>query len=222
MIEAVAGADQETPYQGEQVMPDPPKPARSPRHRPVHLIDLMALFAAVALTLVSPGIMKAIIPAASHHNWDRRQYLAHLAALVMIWWTVALVPLVPSGDRRGLRRILRGYGSAAILAAATTALFLLLRQVPAVILLATGAGSSPLGLFKPRLFDILEHAPDASAASVVAVWTILALTRTGRRPSNWFERLGCIVGGTWIVMAFLSLLIWIVSIPWVITSGIPW
>jgi hypothetical protein len=188
----------------------------------LHLLDLMALVAAVALTLVSPAIMKAIIPAASHHNWDRRQYLAHLAALVMIWWTVTLVPLVLSGNPRGLRRIIRCYGCAAILAAATTALFLVLRQAPAVILLATGTGTSPLGLFQSRLFDILEHAPDASAASVLAVWTTLALTGTGRRPSNWLERLGCIMGWAWIVMGFLSLIIWIVSIPWVMTSGIPW
>ena len=203
-------------------MPDPPKTAGQVPHRPLHLLDLMALVAAVALTLVSPAIMKAIIPATNHQNWDRRQYLAHLAALVMIWWTMTLVPLVLSGGRRDLQRVFRGYGCAAILAAATTALFLLLRQVPAVILLATGAGSSPLGLFQPRLFDILEHAPDASAASVIAVWTILALTGTGRRPSDWFERLGCLVGWTWIMMGFLSLLIWIVSIPWVMRSGIPW
>jgi hypothetical protein len=207
---------------GQWEMAEPPKPTKPSRHRPLHLLDLMAMVAAVALTLVSPAIMKAIIPADAHHNWDRRQYLAHLAALVMIWWTVTLVPLVLFGNGRGLRRIIRGYGCAAILAAATTALFLVLRQAPAVMLLATGAGSSPMGLFKPRLFDILEHAPDASAASVVAVWTILALTGTGRRPSNWFERLGCLVGWTWIVMGFLSLIIWIVSIPRVMRSGIPW
>ncbi len=203
-------------------MPDLPKPTGPAPRRPLHLLDLMALVAAVALTLVSPAIMKAIIPAASHHNWDRRQYLAHLAALVMIWWTATLVPLVLSGDPRGLRHVTRGYGGAAILAAVTAAAFLLVRQVPAIILLATGAGSSPLGLFKPRLFDILEHAPDASAASIIAVWTMLAVTRSGRRPSNWFEWLGCLVGWSWSVMGFLSLIIWIVSIPWVMTSGIPW
>ena len=203
-------------------MADPLEPAGQAPRRPLHLLDLMALVAAVAFTLVSPAIMKAIIPATSHHNWDRRQYLAHLAALVMIGWTVTLVPLVLSGGRRDLRRIFRGYGCAAILAAATTVSFLLLRQAPAVILLATGVGSSPLGLFKPRLFDILEHAPDASAASVIAAWTTLALTGTGRRPSNWFERLGCAMGWMWIVMGFLSLIIWIVSIRWVMTSGIPW
>lgn len=203
-------------------MLEPPRSAERAPQRPLHLLDLMALVAAVALTLISPAVMRAIIPAANHHNWDRRQYLAHLAALIMIWWTIILVPLVLSGDRRGLRRVIRGYGSAAILAGATAAVFLVLRQVPAVILLLTRRASSPMEIFEPRLFDILEHAPDASAASVLAVWIILMLTETGRRPSSWFERLGCAMGWMWVVMGFLSLIIWIVSIRWVITSGIPW
>ena len=203
-------------------MPDRPMPSSRPPRRAVHLLDLMALVVAVAFTLVSPGIMKAIIPADSHHNWDRRQYLAHLAALAMIGWTVALLPVVLSGGRRGIRRIVRGYGCAAVLAAAVASCFLLLRQVPAVILLASGSAPSPLGLFSPRLFDILEHAPDASAASILTAWTILALTGAGRRPSTWSERLGCLMGGAWILLGFLSLVIWFVPIPWVGRSGLPW
>jgi hypothetical protein len=183
---------------------------------------MMALVAAVALTLVSPAIMRSIIPAESHHNWDRRQYCVHLAALIMGWWTAALVPLVFSGAIPSLRRVVRSYGCAAILASATAVCFLVVRQAPAVIFVAVGAGASPLGLFKPRLFDILEHSPDACAAAVVAVWTMLALTRRGRRSSNWLERLGCVVGLIWILMGFVSLLVWIVPIPWLMTSGITW
>ncbi len=101
-------------------------------------------------------------------------------------------------------------------------MFLVLRQAPAVILLAMGQGSSALGLFKPRLFDVLDRAPDAFGASVVTVWTILALTRTGRWPSNWAERLGCLVGWTWIAMGVLIPSVWIGPIPWLMRSGIPW
>jgi hypothetical protein len=203
-------------------MPDPPKAARQTRRRPLHLLDLMALVVAVALTLVSPALMRAIIPAESHNTWDRRQYVSNLAALVMIWWTATLVPLVLSALHSRPRRAIRSYGHAAVLASATTGLFLVLRHAPAVILLATGVGLSPLGLFESRLFDILENAPDAFAASVVAVWTILALTGTGRWPSNWFERLGCLVGWTWIVISILTSIVWIGPIPWVMRSGIPW
>jgi hypothetical protein len=189
----------------------------------LHLLDLMALVAAVALTLVSPAIMRAIIPASSYHNWDRRQYVTHLAALVMIWWTLTLVPLVLSGAHPRLLRVIRSYGCAAILASAAAALFLVLRQDPAVILRAMGVGFAPQwGLFKPSVFDILEHAPGASGASVVVVWTILALTGTGKWSSNWFERLGCLVGWTWIVMGLLIPAVWIGPIPWLMRSGIPW
>lgn len=202
-------------------MPDPPKRSTQARRRPLYLLDLMALVAAVALTLVSPTVMSAIIPAESYHTWDRRQYVSQLAALVVISWTATLVPVVLSA-MHSRRRALRSYGNAAVLASAMTALFLVLRQALAVILLATGVGAAPMGIIESRLFDILENAPDASAASVVAVWTILASTRTGRRPSNWFEWLGCLVGWTWIVISILTSIVWISPIPWLIRSGIPW
>ena len=96
-------------------------PRMPARRRPLHLLDLMALVAAVALTLVSPAIMKAIIPAASYKFWDRRQYVPHLAALVLIWWTATLVPVVLCGACPGLRRVIRSYGCAAILASVTSA-----------------------------------------------------------------------------------------------------
>ena len=126
-------------------MVDPPKPARQAGRRPLHLLDLMALVAAVALTLISPAIMRAIIPANSYHNWDRRQYVTHLAALVMIWWTMTLIPLMLFGAHRRLSRVIRSYGCAAILAPAMTALFLVLRQAPAVILRAAGVGFGTSG-----------------------------------------------------------------------------
>jgi hypothetical protein len=204
------------------MMAEPLKPPGLARRRPLHLRDLMAMVAAAALTLISPAIMKAIIPARSYDRWDRRQYVAHLAALVMIWWTVTLVPLAFAGARPGLRRILRSYGCAAILASATALLFIIARQVPVVILRAAGVGHQQYGILQSRVFDLVEHAPDAVGASVVAAWTILALTRTGRRPSTWIEWLGCVMGLTWMVLGILALLVWVIPIPWLTRSGIPW
>lgn len=204
-------------------MSDATHPDGSPRRvhrRPLRLIDLMALVAAVALTLVSPGVMRTIIGASSLHSWDRRQYVGHLSALVMIWWTIALVPLLLSGARS--RHASRNYGGAAILASATAVLLLVVRQAPVVILLSWTVGRSPSGLFNPRLFDVLEHASDASSAAVVAAWMVLALSGAGRRPANWLERVGCVVGGTWIVLGILSVLVYYVPIPWLRTSGITW
>lgn len=215
-----AGTREAVPSRSELREGAPNRSGPEPRHRPLRLLDLMALVAAVALTLISPRIMKAIIGNSSLHNWDRRQYVAHLTALVMIWWTLALVPPVLSGVR--LRRAIRNYGRAAILASATAALLLVLRQAPVVLLLALTVGWSPTGLFPPRLFDVMEHAPDTAAAAVVVAWTVLALTGAGRRPSNWLEQLGCHLGATWILLGILTLLVYFVPIPWLRTSGITW
>ena len=105
--------------------------------RPLRVLDLMVLVVAVAVTLISPGIMKAIIPAESYHNWDRRQYVAHLTALVMIWWTVALLPLVLAEGRSRLQHACRNYGVAACLAAMLAVVLLFARQVP-IVLVMTG------------------------------------------------------------------------------------
>ena len=53
---------------GPMDMANPPQAWMPVRHRPLHLLDLMMLVAAIGLSLVSPAIMKAIIPAASHRN----------------------------------------------------------------------------------------------------------------------------------------------------------
>ena len=190
------------------------------RRRPLRLIDLMTLVVAVALTLVSPTIVKALIPVAFHHNWSRRLYVDLVSALVMIWWTVALVLLLPSRGGPGRRRVFLGYGNAAIVAAAVTVLFLAVRQIPVILLYAMKPVPGPYGLFKSQVFVILEHAPDASASAIVAAWTILGLTGTGRHPSNWFERLGCLVGWIWIVLAFLNLIVMNAPIPWLTRNGI--
>ena len=64
--------------------------------RPLRLLDLMALVAAVALTLVAHPLMKAVVPADSHDTWDRRQYVVHLISLVLSFWTATLLALVLS------------------------------------------------------------------------------------------------------------------------------
>lgn len=198
---------------------DPPPPVR----RPLRVLDLMALVAAVALSLISPAVMKAIIPAESHHNWDRRQYFAHLAALILIGWTAALIPPMLAAGRSRLGQVCRNYGSASAIASIVAALLLCLRQIPAILMILSTGATNPMGLFYPRLFDILEHAPDASAAAIVAAWALLSLSGMGLRPANWFDRLCALVGGAWILMGVLVVpLIWYTPVKWLTTSGLPW
>ena len=112
------------------------------------------------------------IPADSHHNWDRRQYVAHIAALVLIWWTAALVPPLLVEGRARLRRACRNYGVAAVLAAMVAAALLFARQVPTVLMIVATGNTNPMGLIYPDLFEVMEHAPDAWAAAVLAAWSL--------------------------------------------------
>jgi hypothetical protein len=182
----------------------------------------MAVVAAVAMTLISPAVMKAIIPADSHQNWDRRQYVAHIAALILIWWTAALVPPLLIEGRDRLRQACRNYGVAAALAAMVAVALLFARQVPTVLMIVVTGGTNPMGLIYPRLFDVMEHAPDACAAAVLAAWSLLALSGTGVRPSNWLEKLCLAVGVVWVLMGLSAQLVWVTTIPWLNRSGITW
>jgi hypothetical protein len=196
-------------------MAEPPK-ARA-RPYALHLLELTALVAAAALTFVSPAIMRAIVPPADRGILAGREFLAHLAALVVIWWTAAFVPLALWVPGPAVRRVFRNYGRAAILASTTTLLFLVFEKAPSAVLPVLGVGFST-----GWLYFLLDHAPVAAGAAVVAVWTILAFTGIGRRPSNWLDRLGCVVGWTWIVLGILVSIVWIVPISWLSRIPIAW
>src|SRR5262249_19079928 len=114
--------------------------ASHPPRRPVRLLDLMGLVAGVALALIAPAIMKGIIPAEKHATWDRRQYVAHLASLVLFWWTAILVALALVDARSGLRRSCRGPGHAALFAVAAAFLFLGAQQAVSVLVLGGVVG----------------------------------------------------------------------------------
>ena len=188
--------------------------------RPVRLLDLMALVAAVALTLVAHPLMKAVVPADSHDTWDRRQYVVHLISLVLSFWTATLLALVLTGPRAEIRRVCRSPGHAAILAVAATFSFLAVQQVVTALVLGGIVGWPPGMVRFFWVFNVLEPAADASAASVIAVWLSLALTRTGRASSGWLDRLGCALGLVWILWGSVNHLVWFLPIRWLQTSGI--
>ena len=186
--------------------------------RPILLLDLMAIVAAVAFTLISPAIMRTIIGAKSLHSWDRRQYVEHLSSLILLWWTATLLVLVFAISRSKFRRSYREPGHAAVLAVGAAFLILALQQAVSALAMVSVADWPELKYF--WVFSILERAADASGASVVAVWLILALTRAGRRSSDWFDRLCCVAGLSWISWAVTHHLVWILPITWLRTSGI--
>ncbi len=190
----------------------------SGRRRRLLLLDLMALVAGVALTLISPAIMRTIIGAKLLERWDRRQYVEHLGSLVLFWWTAVLVVLALIISHRNLRRVVRQPGHAAVLAVAVA--FALLGAQQAVSALAMAAVDEWPESKHFWVFAILERAGEASGAAVAAVWIILAVTGARRTSSDWFDRLCCAAGLIWVFWALGHLLVWILPITWLKMSGI--
>ncbi len=188
--------------------------------RPIRLLDMMALVAAVAFTLISPAIMRAIIPAESRPNWNRVEYLTGLTSLVFFWWTATIAYLMVAGSRRDLRRACRGSGYAAIVAVASAFLVLGAQQIPPALLHGGVYGWPPVRYY--CLIEMLHFTPQACGVSVASVWLILAFTKGGRRPSNWLDRLGFIVGVVWLLWSVIAYLLPYLEIQWLRSSGIPW
>lgn len=182
----------------------------------------MALVATVAFTLISPAIMRAILPAEVHHTWNRSQYLTELTSLVLFWWTATIAYLMVAGSRRDLRRACRGSGYAAIVAVASAFLVLGAHQIPTALLHQGVYGWTPKMLKYYWLLEILDYAPNACGVSVVSVWLILALTKAGRYPSNWLDRLGFAVGVLWVMGSVIAHLSGYLRFQWLRSSGIPW
>ena len=178
----------------------------------------MALIALVALTLISPTIMKAIIPRNNQATWDRRQYIVHLVSLVLLWWTAILAALVLNNSRSDLQRACRRPGPAAIFAAGTAFLYLAVQQLAVSLVWVFGWPQRLVPYY--WVFNILEHAGDAAGVSVAAVWVILALIKTERHSTNWLESLGRAVGWIWISWGLLNHLVWFAPIPWLTGKGI--
>jgi len=188
-----------------------------PPRRPVRLLDLMALVAAAALTLTTPAIIREITPA----YWgDRPLYVIHIINLSLVWWTAILssMALVDYRSQRNQNGI--GAGHAALFAVMATLSFLGLDQLASAVLKTSfgWAGATPKYFW---VLGILQTFAYPAGAAIIAAWLILWLTKTGRRPSNWLDRLGFIVGLIWIFLAPTNRLVWVLPIPWLKIIGLP-
>ena len=96
------------------------KPTQKLRHRPLRLLHVMVLVAAVAVTLfIAPNLMQAIMTAyGPASSWNRRMYLVGVTSIALVCWTLILVPFALFGSCYRLRRASRSYGTAAVFAAA--------------------------------------------------------------------------------------------------------
>jgi hypothetical protein len=188
------------------------------RRFPLRLVHLMALVAAVAVTLVvAPALLKAIMKPLS--GMGPQEVLFHTTSLALILWTPILAVIAVIRNRSRLRRASRSYGTSAVFAAASAVCLLLVHG-----LIATWLGSfrgfsvfrvtgSSLKLMAIQLVGY--RAPPSSATAIIAVWLILALTGAGRKPSGWLEILSFLFGLLWVLWYFVGyLVLYYTKLPW--------
>jgi hypothetical protein len=178
-----------------------PSPGRRLPRRPFRLLHLMALIAAVALTLVIPSaLMKVIMQPLS--CWGPQEQLAYKTSLALTFWSPILAILAVISNRSALAQASRSYGSSAILAAATAIFVLFVRGLHSTLLgYFHGVSFFPDSgsYYGPTARCLVADAPAAAAAATVAVWLVLALTGAGQRPSDWFDRFCFFFGLLWLL-----------------------
>lgn len=193
-------------------------PAR--RSRSLRLLHLMALVAAVALTIVVPpyqmqAVMRSFGPMSS---WNRFMYLDGVITLALTSWTVLLAPVVLIANRSRLREAGCSYGTSSLFAAASALYF----SIGATIVekVSTWAISgwpiewSTLALYLQMLGGMLWIIPKVAASAIVAAWSILALAGVGRRPSGWLEIACLILGLCWIAWCLVGKQVLLLDPPW--------
>ena len=180
--------------------PGPPGPGR----RPLLLLHLMALVAAVALTIVvPPAFMRAVMRSyGPESSWNRFMYLDGVTTLALTSWTVLLAPLVLVANRSQLQESGRSYGTSALFAAASALSFFIgataFEKVSTWMISGWPIEWFTIAPYLQMLGGILWMIPHVAAAAIVAAWSILALSGVGRRPSSWPEILCLILGLCWI------------------------
>jgi hypothetical protein len=201
-LPASANETSNTTNDGASSLPAAPKPMPQAQPRPLRLLHLMALVAALALTFViTPVLLQVIQQPVS--GWNRRVIIGYQASLALVCWTPILAVIACVGNRLQLRDACRSYGIAAIFAAATALLVIFVRGLVSGLILRHVFGRPlvmwPDSPYSPGARDIVYSAPAGATSSVVAVWSMLVLTGAGRRPSDWFGHLGFLFGLLWVL-----------------------
>ena len=180
----------------------------------------MALVVAIALTLViPPAFMKAVMRSfGPTSSWNRPMYLAGVITLALTSWTAILAPVALVANRSRLRRASRSYGTSAVFASGSALGYLFAAKAFETPLTWRISGWPiewyTLDTYLHILGGMLHEIPQVPAAAIVAVWSILALTGIGRKPSSWPEFSCLIFGSCWVVWHLGGRLVLSLDIPW--------
>lgn len=193
------------------------KTARGSQGRPLRLLHLMVFVGAVAVSChVVPAFVGAGLRAMTLPSLTRRLYLINGVSFTLVLWSFILTAFT-FFQRRPLLRAGRSYGTSAVFAAAISIAVFMFRHVVIVASnVAIDGRSQALGEFRGTLgwifYTILSEAPGNMAAAIIAVWSLLALTRVGRRPAGSLEMVNFCFAVFCLFWGFLGVLM--AEVPW--------
>ncbi|WP_165072676.1 hypothetical protein [Paludisphaera rhizosphaerae] len=196
------------------------------RRRPYRLIHLMAITAAVALTIGLPPTLVTVLKNPRGY-WSPQDRATYIVVAALAFWTPVLALIAMARGRVELRRSARSYGGASVLAA-TAAMTLLCTRVflatlayefhqlnwfgqipgkkatlwpgwPLEKTLGALIFSHPDSYFSPLAWRVVAEGAEGIVAAIVAVWVVLALSGKGRRPVPLFDQCCFFVGLGWVL-----------------------
>ncbi len=177
--------------------------------------------AAIALSLGTPAVIKAAVPIESRRTLVHHAYAEYIAALVLYCWTAVFISLWLADRRANLRQGCREAGPAALVAIAVFFLLLLVQQA-ALTLVDIGIGRGWPQVLREYhgAIILLSRSSEGCGAAVVGAWSILVVSGSGQRPSDWFSWSASVLGGLWVLLAVVQPMIYYLPIPWIKQIGI--
>jgi len=173
--------------------------------------------AAVALTLVAaPAAMKAVMRSFGPvSSWNRAMYLDGLITIGLASWSLILAAGWLGPGRARVREAARSFGTSSALASASAlAFFVSAKAVDAVLIAQLRNRSGFDRWLQVVIGQNLYQFSGVAASSIIAAWSILALTGVGRRPSRWEEIASLLLGMAWLG--------WFVAGRWILLQDFEW
>lgn len=193
------------------------KPARSSQGRPLRLLHLMVFVGAVAVSCyVVPALVRASHAGARFETfspYSRWDHFIELVSTTLMLWAFLLSGFTLVRNRRSLRRAGRSYGTAAVFAAAISIVTLeshyMIVRAGNIAIEGRSRALEPISeIIAGDLWTILGEAPVTMAAAILAVWSILAIIRAGRRPAGVLEVLNVVFATLCLLWGLLGDLIY--------------
>lgn len=181
----------------------------NPRRPPLRfsLLDVMALIAAVALSLISRSLLRATIAPESYEIYDRRQFAVLMGTLNLLIWTLIPFLLTMPGWWRSPVRTVSSPGRLALLAIALASVLLAISIAAWVTTLEVTSGKGRAVADYYWLFAWLLEMANHAGMVVAAAWMTLALTGRWMPEPSWSDRWGRVVGGLWIGLGLTARMI---------------